>query len=361
VTGAAGGAGVAPSGTPAAVRRLVVDLMSTAPHMRLPAWAAGRIRAVAPAGWEVVLIESPTVSAGDGTNRVSDETLAAVPTAEAYFGFGVPAALLEAAPRLRWAHSASAGVGSSLTPKLRASGVVLTNSAGVYAEAMADTVLAGVLHFVRGLDHAVRQQAAARWDQSPFTADSHEIRELSECRVLVVGAGGIGSAVARRFRALGCPCAGIRRRPALGVPEGFDRVAGPEALERELPAADVLVLAAPSTPASTGLLDARRLALLPAGAIVVNVARGGLVDDAALRAALDAGAVRGAVQDVFRTEPLPADSPWWGHPRVLVTPHVSGVSPRRHWQRALALFEDNWRRWVTGAPLRNVVDPDAGY
>lgn len=343
------------------VRRLVVDLMSTAPHMRLPSWAAARLADAAPEGWEVVVISAPTVSAGDGTNQVSDETLGAVATAEAYFGFGVPAALLDAAPSLRWAHSASAGVGSSLTPALRASGVVLTNSAGVYAEAMADTVLAGVLHFVRGLDYAARQQAQARWDQTPFTSDSTELRELSECRVLVVGAGGIGTAVARRFAALGCVCVGIRRRPERGTPDGFGRVAGPAALDRELGGADVVVLAAPHTPESGRLLDARRLALLPRGAIVVNVARGALVDDDALRAALDGGGLRGAVLDVFVREPLPADSPWWGHPRVLVTPHVSGVSPRRHWERALTLFEDNWRRWVAGDPLRNVVDPDAGY
>jgi phosphoglycerate dehydrogenase-like enzyme len=343
------------------VRRLVVDLMSTAPHMRLPSWAASRLVSAAPDGWEVEVIAAPTISAGDGTNRVSEETLAAVATAEAYFGFGVPPALLAAAPALRWAHSASAGVGSSITPALRASAVVLTNSAGVYAEAMADTVLAGVLHFVRGLDFAVRQQAAARWDQAPFTGEATELRELSECRVLVVGAGGIGAAVARRFSALGCPCVGIRRRPERGIPEGFERVAGPDDLDRELGGADVVVLAAPHTAATGRLLDARRLALLSPSAIVVNVARGALVDDDALLAALTTGRLRGAVLDVFTCEPLPAESPWWGHPRVLVTPHVSGVSPRRHWERALTLFEDNWRRWVAGDPLRNVVDPDAGY
>jgi phosphoglycerate dehydrogenase-like enzyme len=103
------------------------------------------------------------------------------------------------------------------------------------------------------------------------------------------------------------------------------------------------------------------LALLPAGAIVVIVARGGLVADEALLEALDAGRIRGAVLDVFHTEPLPPFSPYWQHSRVLVTPHVSGVSPRRQWARALALFEDNWRRWVAGSPLRNVVDLDAGY
>jgi phosphoglycerate dehydrogenase-like enzyme len=144
------------------------------------------------------------------------------------------------------------------------------------------------------------------------------------------------------------------------VPDGFASIAGPDDLDRLLPEADVVVVAAPLTEQSAAMLDAGRLALLPPGAIVVNVARGALIDDAALVAALDNG-LRGAVLDVFSTEPLPADSPYWRHPRVLVTPHVSGVSPRRQWIRALDLFEDNWQRWAAGVPLRNVVDLDAGY
>ncbi len=343
------------------MRHLVVDLMSSAPHQRLPEWAAERLIREAPPGWRVTIVSAPSISAGDGTNRVSTETIAAIADAEAFYGFGTPPELLEAAPMLRWAHSAAAGVGGSITPALRAHPVVLTNSAGLYAEGMADTTLAGVLHFVRGLDVAVRQQAASRWDQQPFVSGPTAVSELDELRILVVGAGGIGSAVARRFSALGCACVGIRRRPDLGIPEGFVRVAGPDALDAELTGADVVVIAAPQTRATTALLDARRLALLPAGAIVVNVARGGLVADEALLEALDAGRLRGAVLDVFSSEPLPPASPYWQHPSVLVTPHVSGVSPRRQWARALALFEDNWRRWVAGEPLRNVVDLDAGY
>ncbi len=343
------------------VRRVVVDLVSSAQHMQLPSWAADRLRAAAPSGWEVIVINSIAKSVGSGTNQPSAESLAAVPTAEVYFGFGLSPEVIAAAPYLRWAHSVSAGITSSITPALRDSGIAFTNSAGVYAEGMADTVLAGVLHFVRGLDFAVRQQAEATWGQRPFIGGEARLRELNECRVLVVGAGGIGSAVAQRFTALGCSCVGIRRRPELGIPDGFARVTGVSMLSTEIVTTDVLVLAAPLTESSHGLVDEALLALLPPGAIVVNVARGGLIVDAALLAALDSGQVRGAVLDVFEKEPLPPEHPYWRHPSVLITPHVSGVSPRRSWARALDLFEDNWRRWAAGEPLRNVVDLDAGY
>jgi phosphoglycerate dehydrogenase-like enzyme len=343
------------------VKRLVVDLMSSAPHLRLPDAARQRILADVPAGWDAVVISALTRSKGEGSNEISDETLEAARTAEAYFGYGVSEPLLAAAPALRWAHSAAAGVGNSITPTLRQRDIVFTNSAGVYAEPMADTVLGGVLHFARGLDFAVHQQADSRWDQGRFVSATTDIRELNELRILVIGAGGIGSAVAARFTALGCSCTGIRRRPELGIPAGFAAVGGPDDIDRLLPDADVVIVAAPQTAATRAVLDAGRFALLPKGAIVVNVARGALIDDAALLEALDGGNLRGAVLDVFHTEPLPPDSPYWRHPGVLITPHVSGVSPRRQWSRALDLFEDNWRRWAAGAPLRNVVDLDAGY
>ena len=283
-----------------------------------------------------------------------------------FYGFRVTSELLRAGTQLRWIHSASSGVSDAFLSTLRERpldqpAIHFTNSAGIFSETMGDTVLAGVLHFVRAFDVCSRQQAATEWQRDSFAEGPTAGRELSEYRVLVVGAGGIGSAVARRFSALGCDVVGVRRRPELGVPDGCGRVVGGQDLDTELPAADVVVLAAPFTEQTKTLLDRRRLALLPAGAIVVNVARGGLVHEAALLEALDSGRLRGAVLDVFQTEPLPPHSPFWQHPRTLLLPHVSGVSPHRHWVRTLALFEDNWRRWVADEPLRNVVDLDAGY
>ena len=343
------------------MRRLVVDLQSASPTMSLPATAAERLRGQTPEGWEVVFVSAPTDSRGDGTATVSPETRQAVATAEAYFGYGVPAALVRAAPRLRWAHSASAGVGGAITPELVAAGVQLTNSAGVYGVPMAESVLAGVLHFLRGFDLAVRQQAERLWSQDGFHAPAFRLREVAELRVLVIGTGGVGQAVARRLSALGAHCTGVRRRPELGVPDGFATVTGPDGVDAALSQADAVVLAAPLTASSQQLLDARRLALLPRDAIVVNVARGGLLDEVALLSALDAGRLRGAYLDVFPEEPLPAGSPLWSNRRVLISPHVSGLSPAGYWGRALALFEDNWQRYVAGAALRNVVDLAAGY
>jgi phosphoglycerate dehydrogenase-like enzyme len=167
--------------------------------------------------------------------------------------------------------------------------------------------------------------------------------------------------VARRCTLLGARCTGIRRRPELGAPEGFARVAGPDALDRELAGADVLVLAAPDTPDTRRLMDARRLELLPAGAIVANVGRGSALDEGALAARLADGRLRGAVLDVFNEEPLPEASALWALTNVILTPHIAAVSPRRFWERELALFLDNWGRYQRGEPLRNVVDKRAGY
>jgi len=344
-----------------ASRRLVVDLAATSRNWALPEWGYGAIADAAPDGWSVEFVRAASISEGDGGARPSPEALAAVRDAEAYFGFGISRALFVGAPKLRWIQSAAAGVGGLLFPELRDGAVVLTNSAGVHAEPIAEHVLGGVLYLLRSFDVAVDLQRASRWDKEPFVGAGARMRELSECKVLVVGTGGIGGAVGRRLGLLGAACVGIRRRPELGAPEGFARVVGPDELDEELRAADVVVLAAPLTSATGGLLTAERLDLLPPDALVVNVARGSMLDEAALAERLRAGRLRGAVLDVFGAEPLPADSTLWDLPQVLLTPHVAAVSPRRFWERELALFLDNWERYRRGAPLRNVVDKEAGY
>jgi phosphoglycerate dehydrogenase-like enzyme len=179
--------------------------------------------------------------------------------------------------------------------------------------------------------------------------------------VLIVGTGGIGQATATRLAAFGATCIGVRRRPELGAPPGFTAVVGPDALDTELPKADVLILAAPLTSETSQLMPRERLARLPRGAIVVNVARGALMDEEAVADLLEDGWLRGAVLDVFTEEPLPVTSRLWPLRSALVVPHVSPVSPGRFWPRQLDLFLDNWRRYSEGQSLRNLVDKHAGY
>ena len=342
-------------------RRLVVDLAATSRNWALTADGEARLRREAPPGWALTVVQAPTSSDGDGPQDRSTEARDAIADAEVYFGFGITADLLGTARRLRWVHSAAAGVGNVLASGLAGTDVLLTNSAGIHGAPIAELVVAGVLHFMRGIDVAIAQQARREWSKAFFVAMDSPLREISDARVLIVGAGGLGGEAARRLTALGATCVGIRRRPELGAPDGFARVAGPDRLDAELAEADVLVLTAPLTAGTAELMTRARLATLPRGAIVVNVARGALLDEDALADLLEAGQLRGAVLDVFRTEPLPPESRFWQIPGVLVLPHVSPVSPGRFWPRQLDLFCDNWRRYASGQPLRNLVDKQAGY
>jgi phosphoglycerate dehydrogenase-like enzyme len=349
-----------------APRRLVLNLHEERALYSIPEWAVEEVCAALPDGWELTVVEEPADGRGDGAldSPGARAAIAAVRGAEVYLGFGVPEPLFAAAmerpdARLRWAHSASAGVGGSLHDAMRASDVVLTNSAGIYAEPMADTVLAMILHFARGLDFAVRAQAERRWDKGPFDAPDTAVRELSESTLGIVGLGGIGRAVARRGVALGMTVLATRRRGTEG-PEGVEVLSGPDALDRVLPRCDYLVLAVPQTDETRAMIGARELGMLPPHAVLVNVARGGVVDEDALTGALRGGRLRGAGLDVFATEPLPGDSALWGLPNVLVLPHVSGAS-HRFWRRQTDLITQNLRRYAAGEPLLNTVDKNAGY
>lgn len=342
-------------------RHLVVDLRAQAPVWSLGDDHAAALRDSAPPGWTVEFIQSPTVSDGDGNSAPSAEVRRAITRADAYVGFGMPRALFLEAPRLAWVHSAAAGVGSVLFPEMVESDVVLTNSAGIHAPPIAEHVLGGVLYLLRQFDVAVTQQRTHTWNRDPFIGASSRIRELGECRALIVGAGGIGAEIARVLGAHGVRSVGIRRHPARGVPDGFETIHGPGELDALLPQADILIIAAPATVETTGLVTPERLDHLPHDAIVVNIARGSLLDEGALAERLRAGRLGGALLDVFHREPLPADSVLWDTPRVLITPHVSATSPRAYWRRELSLITENWSRFASGRPLRNVVDKHAGY
>jgi phosphoglycerate dehydrogenase-like enzyme len=343
------------------VRRLVFNMRDERPVWAPPAQVAERLRAALPPDWELVEVKAPVTGRGDG-GGVSSEALHAIRGAEVYMGLGLPRDLLLAAleppARLRWVHTGAAGVASLLHPELVEGDVVLTNSAGVHAEPMAETVLAMILHFARGLDRAVRAQSRAEWDTAVFEARDSGVREIGGATVGIIGYGGIGRAVARRARALDMRVLAVRRSPE---PDAHAEVlAGPDALDMLLDSSDFVVLCVPSTPQTRGLIGARELARMRRQAVLVNVARGDVVDESALAAALAAGALRGAALDVFATEPLPPDSPLWKLPNVLITPHVSATTPR-FWEREAALMLENLHRYLAGEPLLNRVDAAAGY
>jgi phosphoglycerate dehydrogenase-like enzyme len=237
--------------------------------------------------------------------------------------------------------------------------VVLTNSRGISAATIAEHVLAVTLAMFRKLPFAFRSQAAREWAQDAILAPP-AIHTIGGSSVLIVGLGSIGLATAQRMAALGARVTGIRRDRSRPLPEGVDAVLRPDALLDALPHADIVVLAAPQTPQTRGLIGAEALAAMRRGAVLVNVSRGKLVDEGALAAALAAGSIGGAALDVFETEPLPADSPLWSMPNVLVTPHMAGFRSD-HWDAVTTLFAENLRRFDAARPLLNPVDKAAGY
>ncbi|MGH7472162.1 MAG: D-2-hydroxyacid dehydrogenase [Longimicrobiales bacterium] len=330
------------------LRKLVLNCRDDRPVWAPPADLADRLRSALTPEWQVESVATAVSSRGDG-GSASAEALAAARGAEVYIGAGVPRDLLLAAgPTLRWAHSTTAGVASFLYPEMIESEVLFTNSAGIHAAPIAETVIGMILFFARGLDFAVRAQASIDWEQAVFSEAESPIREIAGAELVLLGYGGIGREVSARAEPLGMGVTALRSDSTKAE------------MQRALRRADYLVIAAPETPRTRNLIGAQELALMRRSAVLINVARGTLVDEQALIAALQASRLRGAALDVFASEPLPADSPLWRLANVLITPHVSAVT-RRFWDRQLLLILDNLARYRNGLPLRNLVDKRRGY
>jgi phosphoglycerate dehydrogenase-like enzyme len=255
---------------------------------------------------------------------------------------------LPALPALRWIHTYSVGVDHPMYRPIVERGITFTNGAGSQSIPIAQYILLMMLHHAKRMDLWERSQARRAWEHAPC-------EELTSKTVALYGLGGIGQEVARLAKAFRMNVVGLRRRP--DPMENVDDVL-PAGAEGELCArADFLVICAPLTHATRGAIGAAELARLKPSAYLINVARGPIVDEAALVRALQEGRIAGAALDVFSVEPLPLEHPFWTLPNVVITPHTAPSSPL-HIHRGTELFLDNLRRYVRSEPLLNVVDTD---
>ncbi len=291
--------------------------------------------------------------------RDQDEADGLLPEADVVFGWAVNRSNFARASRLRWIQVTAAGVGSLLFPELVQSPVIVTNGRTLHANAMAEHALGVMLAFVRRLHLARDAQGQRRWIQDELWSGIHSFGELAGTTLGLVGLGSVGTAIAVRARALGVRVLAVRRHPA-DDPDPAEAQWGLEGLPKLIEQSDWLVLAAPLTQETRGMIGASLFERMRPSAVLINLGRGPLVDESALIQALSKGKIAGAALDVFEHEPLPADSPLWRMPQVIIAPHVSGTGPR-YWERAIDLFRRNLDRFIKGEPLMNVVDKRAGY
>jgi phosphoglycerate dehydrogenase-like enzyme len=285
-----------------------------------------------------------------------------LPDADIAFTPFVDADVFPSATRLRWVQSPAVGVGNLMFPELLASPVVITSARGIRARSIAEHVIGVTIAMARQLPLAFRAQTTHQWAQDQLEG-SHAVRTLQGQRMGIVGLGAIGIEVARIAVPFGFRVSAIRRRvnhPGLDGAVQLEAVWPPDRLLDLLAQSDVVVLAAPHTPETKRLIGRREVSAMKRGALLVNVARGKLIDDDAVVDALREGRLGGAALDVFTREPLEAGSPYWDLPNVIVTPHTSGAM-QDYWTPLVALFADNLRRFEDGRPLLNVVDKKAGY
>jgi phosphoglycerate dehydrogenase-like enzyme len=292
-----------------------------------------------------------------------DALPAELPDANIFVGYTLKPDQLAIATRLQWMHIISAGVAQIMTPQIRDtmrdSGIMVTNSSGVNAVPMAEHTVGMMLAMARDFPGAVRYQMQSRWAQQEIWAGPARPRELAEQVAVIVGFGAVGRAVAERLRAFGMRVWAVTHS---GKADAMlaERVFPATELGAALPDADYLVLAAPETPGTLHMIAAPQLAKMKPSAILVNVARGSLVDEAALMDALRRRAIAAAALDVTAVEPLPPESPLWQLENVFITPHLGGVSDRI-WERQCDLLLENLELWFAGKPLRNRVDFARGY
>jgi len=288
--------------------------------------------------------------------RSADEVKDNLGETEVMYGHRLDDEMLARADRLKWVQATGAGIERALTPAFVDSGVVLTNASGIHEVQMSEHALGMMIALARRFPHYMRNQVKKNWDKSLGSSD---IDELFEKKLAVAGLGSIGEALAVRAKSFGMHVTGVKRNPS-GYDGAADEVAGADAFPKVMSEADYVVNLLPLTPETEGLISAELIAAMKMTAYFVNLGRGATVDQEALTDALLSGAIAGAGLDVFEEEPLPKRSKLWKLPNVIITPHVSGLSPR-YWERATDLFCENIRRYRAGEELLNLVDKKLGY
>jgi phosphoglycerate dehydrogenase-like enzyme len=268
-----------------------------------------------------------------------------------------PRDLLLRAPNLRWYQQWGAGADWLLRhPEVADLDFVLTNASGVHPIQITEHIFAMLLAFARRLCRAVRAQERHEW---LGYGSQRDVFELYGKTMALVGVGAIGARTAEVAAVFGMRVLGVRRDPAIGAP-GVEAMFGSDQLLDVLPEADFVVITAPLTDETRGMIGERELRAMKPSTYIVNIGRGGIIDEGALIRALQEGWIAGAGLDVFEEEPLPKTSPLWDMENVIVTGHYAGATPHYD-ERAMAIFLDNLRRYKAGEPLRNVVDKKLGY
>jgi phosphoglycerate dehydrogenase-like enzyme len=258
-----------------------------------------------------------------------------------------------AAPKVRWVHSRAAGLDKSLFPELVESSVPLTNGTGVFSQSLGEFALAAVLFFAKDFHRMLRNQAAERWEQ-------FDVEEIAHQTAGIVGYGDIGRAVARRLHAMGMKVLALKRH----TPESQDPFIAefyrPDQMAAMLGRSDYVIVAAPLTPETRHMVSDAQFAAMKPNAVILNVGRGPVIDQAAMVRALTQKRIRGAGLDVFEKEPIPAGDPIWKLDNVLISPHCADHT--KDWLNdAMRFFLTQYSRFEKGEPLENIVQKHLGY
>jgi D-2-hydroxyacid dehydrogenase (NADP+) len=282
-----------------------------------------------------------------------------LPDTNIFVGYSLRAEQLIHARELKWIHSTAAGVAQLMYPELRQSGITVTNASGIFSVPMAEHTMGLILAMARNFPDSVRYQDESKWSVQDLWGKAQHLTEINGSVLLIVGYGSIGRELAGRAKAFDMRVWGLTRS-GKGDATHAEKILPVSQLNEALPHADYVVISAPETAETKHLIGAEQIARMKRGARLINVARGSLLDEAALLNALESGALGGAALDVTTTEPLPGQSPLWRAPNLLITPHTSAISERL-WLRETELFLKLLDEWFDGKQLSNRVDFSRGY